>query len=252
MSNLSTNEALNQILGNAGYDSNTALNLIAGAVQELSGTGITTDADKVTYDNTTSGLAATDMQAATDELNDKTGIQYQSGIYTTFNQGFANGATRSKALNVIHGVLIFCENDCQLSEVIVSIAAGAVGNGIVIIYEMTGGYGLTQDFNFVAQTLEFNTNITGNQYLSISANLKKGGIYALCVHANATITYNCTGFATYKNIIGHGFSAGETTSTSSSRSCIGYSSLYSVTAPLNFSTSVGYMDLHPFLRFKIE
>lgn len=80
-----------------------------------------------------------------------------------------NGTTLGLGTGSIFAHIILPLNNIEVDEVSIRVVSGVVGNAVVSIYDV-GNDGLPSEL--VAQTGEFDTNVTGRQVLPISTNLK--------------------------------------------------------------------------------
>jgi len=148
---------------------------------ELSGAA----AVDVTYDNAVSGLAATDVQAAIDELAAGGGgypIAYPVGYHTNFNVCSNTQGTNFVAPNYYYGAIVDILHDVDIQAPRVRVSGAIAGNGIVALYKFNG----TQ-WVLVDQTGAFNTAVGGVAVLAWSTGTLSltPGVYCFCTNTSA-------------------------------------------------------------------
>lgn len=140
----------------------------------------------VTYDNTVSGLAATNAQDAIDELAAAAGgypISYPVGFYTNFNRVSANVSSAFVASNFYYGMIQEVLKTVSISAPRLRVAGAVAGNGIVALYKYNGTQWILVD-----QTNAFNTAVGGVAVLAwlTGTLVLQPGVYCWCINTSTS------------------------------------------------------------------
>lgn len=153
------NECLNRILASSNYDSNTALNLIAQAVEAI----------------VSGGTVATG-----------TAFEYQKSAYNTLTESTEALGTRSLDANFMIGYQVWVKEDIHISKVQARYTAGVVGSSVVGLYNTTI-LGLPNDLVF--QTSAFNNALTAAQTITLAESYEvAAGMYWVVYNSSSTPT----------------------------------------------------------------
>jgi hypothetical protein len=206
-------------------------------------------AEDVTYDNLLSGLTATDVQAAIDELAG--GFKYWNGNYQHFHQTQSAITATSGALvfaaNVLYAFPIEIKEDVTISELQIAYTAGVAGNSVYGLYGMENGL----PKNKIFQTTAFNNLTTGFQTYTLPTPLVvKKGIYFVAYNTSSAPSVYTFNRLAVKNIFGSTWSS-NFGSISVIRLTAGYT--YTGTLPATFGLPVDNTLIQsvPAVLFKI-
>ena len=163
--------------------------LLKNGLQEVTAS----DAVSTTYDNSGSGLAATNAQSAIDELNtkiDTPAYVYWTSVfynYQSFLQTKQTVVTRAYDPNLLVAYPVHIKQRCKIDQVSIFITVGAAGAMVIGLYDQAAN-GLPG--NLLFQTTAFNTAIAPSQQ-SInlaSTQIIEPGIYYVTYNCNAVVT----------------------------------------------------------------
>jgi hypothetical protein len=108
----------------------------------------------ITYNNTNSGLIATNTQSAIDEL---TGTKYAVNSLQHFQGPLRSWLSEALRPNMWHGIPLEVLSTTKVSNLKWFIVTGAVGDSVIGLYDMVNG----TPTNLLFQTTVFNNNVTG-------------------------------------------------------------------------------------------
>jgi len=194
------------------------------------------DASGVTYDNSTSGLIATDVQDALDEISLKLppDFKYWGGNEQTFLE--TQGAISSTAgalvfdVDVLFAYPVFIKDDVTIQEVSIAYSSSVAGNSIYGLYDMLNG----APNELIFETGAFDNAVTGVQLYTLPTPqpIKKGIYFVAYNTSSAPNVYAANGYNVL-NVFGGSFS--NINSNPNVRRTAGYT--YNGTLPLTFGTA---------------
>jgi hypothetical protein len=147
-----------------GADFDAVLTALSFFFELASGGG---DASDVSYDNAVSGLAATDVQSAIDELAAGAGIDtpYATAQWHSFTENYDSTTTRSLDANFLIGYQVLIKKEVTISSLAARYTAGIAGACVVGVYSTgANGHPNTKLFQSAAA---FNNASTGVQQVSL-------------------------------------------------------------------------------------
>jgi hypothetical protein len=147
------------------------------------------DAASVTYDNSTSGLVATDVQAAIDEVVDSNLFTRRASIGHNFNyNGTPSGIVQVNDQNfLVYGFEMHGEQNISNLTIEVTNASAAGTKFVIGIYKNNGN-GLPG--SKVVQTTEFSGDLVAVQTYNFASPVNlKPGLYFYCIMSNAGNMY---------------------------------------------------------------
>lgn len=212
--------------------------------------GGTVAAEDVTYDNLLSGLTATDVQAAIDELAVSWG--YWNGNYQHFLE------TQSGAINAITGASVFTANvlfafpiiikqDVTIEQVQIAYSTSVAGNSVYGLYDMQNAL----PNNLIFQTTPFDNAVTGTQTKILpTPQVIKKGLYF--VGYNTSSTPNVYYFPA--NVVPNVFGASFANVRANPQIRLNGAYTYTGTLPSTFGGSVSRLNgiYVPAVLFKIQ
>jgi hypothetical protein len=207
-------------------------------------------AEDVTYDNLLSGLTATDVQAAIDELAGG-GAEYPTLLSThwhTFYDVNQSGiAGRAVNRNEFIGAIFKNYADLEVSEARLQFVATAVGNAVVGIYEYNKNL---NQWELLTKTIPYDTNLINAQVRSLlsSVTLKKDKFYSIGCNISPTgVTMYSLLFTAYKNYFGFGSNMIATRA-----DCLQFPHTYDGDLPLIVAPAygIGTVSYSPFIQMR--
>lgn len=215
--------------------------LLKSGLQEVTAS----DAASTTYDNAVSGLAATDVQDAIDEVANQV---YGTATVQTFLQcNVVSIATVTVVVNSLRGYFITIDKQLTIKDLRVRMSTGAAGAAIYGIYTVnTVGYPI----DLIYTTTAFNNALTTQQSYSSDLIILKGTYFVAYNSNSAPIAHAYSSGFLY-NTAG-GIQA--TISSSAANAGLGIAYVYTGTLPVVFPLgAVGLGNVnHPIITFLIS
>jgi len=154
------------------------------------------DAIDVNYDNTTSGLIATDVQTAIDIIGN--GLNYVKNQFNVFTPLYSGSSTNSFTKDVFHGTIVRIKNDITIDQSQARVSITSTGTGIIGIYK----YNIQLNtWSKVVQINGINLAVSGDQVLTYPSSVNlTSGIYATGFLLENTTTMGSIGVGFMEHI----------------------------------------------------
>lgn len=190
------------------------------------------EALSVKYNNTNSGLTATNVQDAINELN--TSTIYPIGTTQTFlkSNSYVPATGLAVVINSLRGYHISIDKNVTIKDLRVRFSAGAVGNSVYGIYNVdSNGY----PTNLIYSTTAFDNNLTSQQVYTQDLSITKGNYFVAYNSNSAPTAFAYNAEHLYNPILG----TQTTLSSSSYNAGLGVAYTYTGTLPATFPAGAG-------------
>lgn len=200
----------------------------------------------INYNNTSSGLTATNTQNAIDELQIYEYNTINNHSFLEINPIYSNQSTNIFVVNSLLCYGIYIKSKVTISNIQIAVTTGSIGNSVWGLYDSLNGL----PNNKIFQSTEFNNGVTGLQIYTLPSPITiNAGLYF--------VSYATTSIPTIRamNADALPYVFGDTnTSYNGPKKLVARSFTYSSTLPSNWGVITAYYENNtfiPYVLFKI-